>query len=418
MGSTRTSPCSRTTPRERVERLPADSIDHWEWECAATSPGVAADPAQLGSADLAWIPAAVPGTAAGALRAHGAWMAGTDDAEILDGQDWWFRCRFADPGAGLYTLHLGGLATLADVWLNGAHLLHSENMFLEHACEIDQLQPENELCIRFAALEPELARKRPRPRWKTALARRPNLRWIRTTLLGRMDGWAGWAAPVGPWRPIELVARPRARASSRRRSRPNVKAGAGRCTCARDARDLGRSTGTRAAASWRPGCAAVVVGEWHTTDGRRNVDADHGRTLVAAYARRTSALSRDPRDRRRHHRVANRRVPHDRGRAIRRRLPVRRQRRADLLPRGGLGTARCRDLQRRSRRGARLARALPRRGHEHGARRRAQRVRERGLLGSLRRARCDGVAGLHARGIRPAGRRRLRPRSWRRRRRC
>jgi beta-mannosidase len=204
----RTSPCSRTTPRERVERLRADSFDGWEWECAATSPGVAADPAQLGAADLAWISAAVPGTAAGALRAHGTWGAGEDDAEILDGQDWWFRCRFADPGAGPYTLHFGGLATLADVWLNGSHLLRSDNMFLEHACEIDGLESENELCIRFAALEPELARKRPRPRWKTALARRPNFRWIRTTLLGRMDGWAGWAAPVGPWRPIELVARP------------------------------------------------------------------------------------------------------------------------------------------------------------------------------------------------------------------
>lgn len=147
----------------------------------------------------------MPGTAAGALRAQGSWAPGTDDAEKLDGHDWWFRTRFADPGGGPWTLRFGGLATLADVWLNGAHLLHSENMFLEHRCEIDQLQTENELYIRFAALEPEPAAKRPRPRWKTALARGPNFRWIRTTLLGRMDGWAGWAAPVGPWRPIELV---------------------------------------------------------------------------------------------------------------------------------------------------------------------------------------------------------------------
>jgi beta-mannosidase len=149
----------------------------------------------------------VPGTAAAALRAHGTWAPGVADAELFDGRDWWFRCRFADPGTGPYTLCLGGLATIADVWLNGSHVLHSENMFLEHAHDIDALQSDNEICIRFAALDAELARKRPRPRWKTALARHPNLRWIRTTLLGRMDGWAGWAAPVGPWRAVELVSR-------------------------------------------------------------------------------------------------------------------------------------------------------------------------------------------------------------------
>jgi len=69
---------------------------------------------------------------------------------------------------------------------------------LGHVCNVDRLEPENELCIRFAALDPVLAGKRPRPRWKNRLARNSNIRWIRTTLLGRMDGWAGWAAPVGP----------------------------------------------------------------------------------------------------------------------------------------------------------------------------------------------------------------------------
>jgi beta-mannosidase len=141
------------------------------------------------------------------LRAAGSWRPGVDDSALLDGHDWWFRCRFADPGAGPWTLRFHGLATLADVWLNGSHLLHSENMFLGHTCDIDHLQPDNELSIRFAALGPALAGKRPRPRWKTRLARDPNLRWVRTTLLGRMDGWSAWAAPVGPWRGVELVSR-------------------------------------------------------------------------------------------------------------------------------------------------------------------------------------------------------------------
>jgi len=149
----------------------------------------------------------VPGTAAGALRAAGAWSPGVADAEMLDGRDWWFRVRFADPGRGPWILRLHGLATFADVWLNGTHLLHSENMFLGHECEIDRLQSENELCIRFGALTAAIAGKRPRPRWKTRLIRDAHLRWVRTTLLGRMDEWAGWAAPVGPWRPVEIVSR-------------------------------------------------------------------------------------------------------------------------------------------------------------------------------------------------------------------
>src|SRR5882757_6299442 len=83
--STRTSPCTRTTPRpERVERLPAGNDERWEWDCAATPPGVAADPTRLDTASLEWIAAEAPGTAAGALRAAGRWTPGVDDAEILD----------------------------------------------------------------------------------------------------------------------------------------------------------------------------------------------------------------------------------------------------------------------------------------------------------------------------------------------
>jgi beta-mannosidase len=182
----------------------------WQWECASTQPGTASDPEDLDRAEIEWIPARVPGTAAGALRDHGAWTWGVADTEILDGRDWWFRGRFPDPGAGPWLLRLHGLATIADAWLNGSHLLHSDNMFLEHECAVDRLQADNDLCLRFAALSPVLAGRRTRPRWKSRLARSPNLRWIRTTLFGRMEGWSAWAAPVGPWRPVELISRGRA----------------------------------------------------------------------------------------------------------------------------------------------------------------------------------------------------------------
>ena len=46
----------------------------------------------------------------------------------LDQHDIWYRMRFA--GGGDEVLRFEGLATIADVWLNGEHLLRSDNMFL------------------------------------------------------------------------------------------------------------------------------------------------------------------------------------------------------------------------------------------------------------------------------------------------
>ncbi len=174
------------------------------WSCVSNPPGEHSGPPDLTGPELRWIDATVPGTVAEALRAVGA-----DDPSPtrLDGKDWWFRCRFAGPGEPVpdgWLLELGGLATLADVWLNGTHLLHSESMFASHRIPVAGLAPDNELCLRFAALTPVLAQKRPRPRWKTTGVSSQNLRWIRTTLLGRQAGWAVLPAPVGPWRPISL----------------------------------------------------------------------------------------------------------------------------------------------------------------------------------------------------------------------
>lgn len=156
--------------------------------------------------DLAWIPARVPGTAAGALR----------DARLepgdLDAEDWWFRTTFeaAPAGAGEeVVLCLGGLATLADVFLNGELVLRSESMFATHTIDIgDRLRARNELAIRFRALRPELdAQRRPRARWRTRLVSDNNLRWFRTMLLGRIPSFSRGPAAVGPWRPIWIERR-------------------------------------------------------------------------------------------------------------------------------------------------------------------------------------------------------------------
>lgn len=110
----------------------------------------------------------------------------------------------------MQVLRLGGIATVADVALNGEHVLRSESMFVSHAIDVEHLLRDagNELVIRCHALAPILAvPRKPRARWRTRLVDNA-LRWQRTMLLGRAPGIASSPAAVGPWRPVELVARP------------------------------------------------------------------------------------------------------------------------------------------------------------------------------------------------------------------
>jgi beta-mannosidase len=151
-----------------------------------------------------WWPAVVPGTAAGALRAAGAAANNGLLVPRPDDADWWFQCRFDGSGDGPWVLELDGLATIADVWLNGIAICHSENMFVGRVVNLDDVRAENELVVRCAALTPALALRRPRPRWKSMMAEHQSLRWFRTTLLGRQPGFAVTPAPVGPWRQIRL----------------------------------------------------------------------------------------------------------------------------------------------------------------------------------------------------------------------
>ncbi|HEX4081631.1 MAG TPA: hypothetical protein VHX40_01615, partial [Acidimicrobiales bacterium] len=179
------------------------------WECAALPPGAATDPLGLAKLAADWLPAEVPGTAAGALRTAGR----PAQYRELDEQDWWFRCRFdgqpggagSDGAIGRRLLELGGLATVADVWWNGVPVLHSENMYRAHRVDVDVDAGENELVVRCAALTPQLTGRRARPRWKTYMVEHQNLRWFRTSLLGRIPGWAVVPPIVGPWRPVRLL---------------------------------------------------------------------------------------------------------------------------------------------------------------------------------------------------------------------
>ncbi|MGD0385308.1 MAG: glycoside hydrolase family 2 protein [Solirubrobacteraceae bacterium] len=179
------------------------------WEVAGSDPGSCPDQQALDQ--LAWRPALVPGGAADVLRAAGM-SAAQIAAAPLDQRDWWFRCRLtaaaAAPGEQL-VLVFEGLATVAEVFLNGARILTSESMFARSAVDVTGLlRAENELAICCRALTPLLAvSRRPRARWRTRLVSEGALRFFRTMLIGRAPGFAPGPAVVGPWRPIALERR-------------------------------------------------------------------------------------------------------------------------------------------------------------------------------------------------------------------
>ncbi|SDD36478.1 beta-mannosidase [Cupriavidus sp. YR651] len=170
------------------------------WTCLETFAGAVAHPGELAD-NGNWLPAPVPGTVASALRAAGRW----DDTAPppLHQHDYWYRLRFA--GSGRRLLRFNGLATLAEVWLNGVMVLTTHHMFAAHQVQVDLAGAENTLYLCFRALHPWLRTQRGPVRWKPRMIVPPTLRAVRTTLLGHMPGWCPPVHAVGPWRDIELL---------------------------------------------------------------------------------------------------------------------------------------------------------------------------------------------------------------------
>src|SRR5579862_6225812 len=192
------------TPRDVVVRIPLDC----GWEMAST--GDPAIPTALSG--LRFIPAQVPGTVASVLREKKAWRRGA--GVHFDASEHWFRCRFDAvpivPGEEL-VLRIGGIATVSEVWLNGEQILNSNSMFASHDVDVSGLiRNRNELLIVCRSLTAALRERRgkqPAARWRTRVVAEQQLRWFRTTLLGRAPGFAPEPEPVGPWRPIMLERR-------------------------------------------------------------------------------------------------------------------------------------------------------------------------------------------------------------------
>ena len=193
---------------------------HEGWTFCSTEPDALKDPSDLEQSPRSWRSVRVPGTVGDAMRSS----LERDGFPDLDDQDHWFRCSFSGarpdsssapgssraPAGGEATeLWLHGLATVCEIWLNGQRLGESTNMFVRTRWEIGALLEErNVLVLCFRALGPRLRARRPRARWRTRLVSERNLRFFRTTLLGRMPSWCPPVSAIGPWREVELRTRP------------------------------------------------------------------------------------------------------------------------------------------------------------------------------------------------------------------
>jgi beta-mannosidase len=183
-------------------RFPASEQQLSEgWTLTLTGTDAFLTPADLPQ-DAESIPAPVPGTVAGALEAAGQFD--RTDPLPLNGFDAWYRLTLISDDPGKATLRFDGLATFAEIYLNGILVAASQSMFEAQDVPVD-VTGSDELAICFRALAPRLEATGPRARWRPQMMSSQGLRLIRTTTLGYMPGWCPEIHAVGPWRPITLV---------------------------------------------------------------------------------------------------------------------------------------------------------------------------------------------------------------------
>ncbi len=176
------------------------------WQLCESPAGAWPDPAALERAMSAdpgerWFSCQVPGTVAQALQ-----RAGKFDPQMprpLHDADFWYRREIC--GDGVYVLQCEGLATLAQVFLDGKLIGESSSMYLPLTLTLN-LHGRSNLYIAFRSLRVHLAGlKPPRARWRVAMVPEQNLRAVRTTLLGHMPSWCPEIHLVGPWQAIHLI---------------------------------------------------------------------------------------------------------------------------------------------------------------------------------------------------------------------
>ena len=192
-----------------VPDLPANLVD---WQMIGTAPGAWESPSDVGRDAPGWIAACVPGTVTQALiAAHGL----VGDADV-DGSDWWFCGTVGDTSAhdGPWRLSFDGVATISELYVPRHEPMHSIGMWRAHELVVDQLTSGTTIFVACRALAPRLrTRRRPAARWRSYLVPDGELRWWRTSLVGRIPSWSPAPPAVGlhgdvriePVRPGQLV---------------------------------------------------------------------------------------------------------------------------------------------------------------------------------------------------------------------
>jgi beta-mannosidase len=170
------------------------------WRLAVTPSGDCGDPASA-ARRVGWVAAPVPGTAATALMRAGSFEA---DAPVprLAHKDVWYQRTLTSEGRRI--LRFEGLATVCEAWIDAIPIFTHAAMFTPFEILVD-LTPGAVLWLCFRALEPRLAARGPRARWRPRMIDHQGLRLVRTTLLGRMPSWSPVLDVVGPWRPVSLA---------------------------------------------------------------------------------------------------------------------------------------------------------------------------------------------------------------------
>src|ERR1035437_4998357 len=137
-------------------------FDQWKLRDFAPGEGLVAGAKAESFADQEWIPVDVPGDVHTALIAAGRLPDPFYDRNELacawvEEREWWYRLRFRGPRESLHEgerlqLVFDGLDTFATIWLNGAELGRSRNMFRDAVFDVTnslRAGAENTLAVCF-----------------------------------------------------------------------------------------------------------------------------------------------------------------------------------------------------------------------------------------------------------------------------
>jgi beta-mannosidase len=215
--------------------VPRQTIPLTSFTLCDGEPGSAVDDVRR-RPETDWMPATVPGGVHEALLADGRiahpYFDRNEDAlRWVEERDWWFRAMVPaapSPPGGRTLLVCRGLDTVADIWLEGKPLGHSENMFRPSTFDVTgRLEADAELLICFrpplAGLTPPAAATNLLQRLGDALASLAPEEpagaeaagiWSPTLPLATLRRKAtfswGWdfgprLPSIGPWRPVEVI---------------------------------------------------------------------------------------------------------------------------------------------------------------------------------------------------------------------